>query len=91
MAPIISALIRDNVVEPRAYPQAKCFEAAVQFARSEGIIPAPETSHAIAAAIDEARGVGSPTGGLCPECGTSLVFEEGCGGGKCRGCGYANC
>jgi ribonucleoside-diphosphate reductase alpha chain len=43
------------------------------------------------AAIDEARGVGSPTGGLCPECGTSLVFEEGCGGGKCRGCGYANC
>jgi ribonucleoside-diphosphate reductase alpha chain len=37
------------------------------------------------------RGVGTPTGALCPECGIPLVFEEGCNGGKCRGCGYANC
>ncbi len=54
MAPIISALTRDGLVEPRSYHQRRCFEAAVQFARSEGIIPAPETSHAIAAAIEEA-------------------------------------
>jgi len=54
MAPIISALIRDQIVEPRSYHQVACFEAAVQFARSEGIIPAPETSHGIRAAIDEA-------------------------------------
>jgi tryptophan synthase beta chain len=38
-----------------ALPQTQCFESAVQFARSEGIIPAPESSHAIRAAIDEAR------------------------------------
>jgi len=37
------------------------------------------------------RDVGGLTGALCPECGTPLVFEEGCSGGKCRGCGYANC
>ena len=37
-----------------AYPQGKTFEAAVQFARTEGKIPAPETGHAIRAAIDEA-------------------------------------
>jgi tryptophan synthase beta chain len=42
------------VVEARAVPQTACFEAAVQFARSEGIIPAPESSHAIRGAIDEA-------------------------------------
>ena len=37
-----------------AYPQGKVFEAAVQFARTQGTIPAPETSHAIRAVIDEA-------------------------------------
>jgi ribonucleoside-diphosphate reductase alpha chain len=37
------------------------------------------------------RDVGGLTGALCPECGTPLVFEEGCSGGKCLGCGYANC
>ena len=43
-----------GVVEARAVPQIACFEAAVQFSRSEGIIPAPESSHAIRGAIDEA-------------------------------------
>jgi tryptophan synthase beta chain len=38
-----------------AYPQRACFEAAVTFARSEGIIPAPESSHAIKAAVEEAK------------------------------------
>ncbi len=54
MAPIVSALIREGIVEPVAYPQLTCFEAAMIFARSEGIVPAPETSHAIRATIDEA-------------------------------------
>ncbi|MGH2455774.1 MAG: TrpB-like pyridoxal phosphate-dependent enzyme, partial [Candidatus Limnocylindria bacterium] len=39
----------------RAYAQTPCFEAAVRFARTEGLIPAPESSHAIRAAIDEAE------------------------------------
>ncbi len=55
MAPIVSALIREKIAEPVSYTQLSCFEAAVTFARSEGIIPAPESSHAIRAAIDEAR------------------------------------
>lgn len=55
MAPIVSALIRESIVEPVNYTQLPCFEAASLFARSEGIIPAPESSHAIRAAIDEAR------------------------------------
>jgi len=54
MAPTVSLLVRTGHIEPRAYPQNACFEAAVQFARAEGIVPAPETSHAIRAAIDEA-------------------------------------
>ncbi len=41
-------------MEAVAYPQGKVFEAAVQFARTQGTIPAPETAHAIRAAVDEA-------------------------------------
>ncbi len=54
MAPTISALVRAGYIEPRAYTQNACFEAGVFFARQEGIIPAPETTHAIRATIDEA-------------------------------------
>jgi len=54
MAPIISTLTNAGYIEPRAYGQNQCFEAAIMFARNEGIIPAPESSHAIRAAIDEA-------------------------------------
>ena len=54
MAPIISALAKSGIVEPRAYGQNHVFEAAITFARTEGILPAPESSHAIRAAIDEA-------------------------------------
>jgi len=54
MAPIISKLCSDGVMEAVAYPQTRVFEAALQFARAEGIIPAPESAHAISAAIDEA-------------------------------------
>ena len=53
-SPIISALVRCGRMEAVAYPQAKTFEASVQFARTEGKLPAPETGHAIRAAIDEA-------------------------------------
>jgi tryptophan synthase beta chain len=54
MAPIISKLVEDGVMEARAYHQTKVFETAVQFARAEGIVPAPESAHAVRAAIDEA-------------------------------------
>jgi tryptophan synthase beta chain len=54
MAPIISALVREKIVEPIAVHQLECFEAGVLFARTEGIIPAPETCHAIRGAIMEA-------------------------------------
>jgi len=53
-APILCLLAKNKVVEAVAYPQNAVFEAAVTFARTEGIIPAPETAHAIKAVIDEA-------------------------------------
>jgi tryptophan synthase beta chain len=53
-SPLVSQLVHAGVAEAIAVPQIACFEAAVQFARSEGIIPAPESSHAIRGAIDEA-------------------------------------
>ena len=54
MAPMVSHLYDLGFLEARAYRQTECFDAALQFARAEGIIPAPESSHAIRAAIDEA-------------------------------------
>ncbi|HEY7526737.1 MAG TPA: TrpB-like pyridoxal phosphate-dependent enzyme [Candidatus Limnocylindria bacterium] len=54
MAPLVSHLYELGQLEARAYAQNPCFEAAVQFSRTEGFIPAPESSHAIRAAIDEA-------------------------------------
>jgi tryptophan synthase beta chain len=51
---MVSHAVKLGLMDAVAYPQTKVFEAAVQFARTEGIIPAPEPSHAIAAAIDEA-------------------------------------
>ncbi len=54
-SPLVSQLVHEGICEAIAYPQRACFEAAVTFARSEGIIPAPESSHAIKAAIEEAR------------------------------------
>ncbi len=53
-SPLVSQLLHSGIIEARAVPQLASFEAAVQFARSELIIPAPESSHAIRAAIDEA-------------------------------------
>ena len=54
MAPLVSHAIMEGLVEPRAYHQLKCYKAAVQWARTEGFITAPETSHAVACAVDEA-------------------------------------
>ncbi|UYO62275.1 TrpB-like pyridoxal phosphate-dependent enzyme [Acetobacterium wieringae] len=54
MSPIISKLYHDGYIRAKAYNQNEVFEAATQFARVEGILPAPESSHAIKAAIDEA-------------------------------------
>lgn len=54
MAPLISLLHDEGIIEARAYHQINAFEAAIQFARAEGIIPAPESSHAVRAAINEA-------------------------------------
>ena len=55
MSPVISKLYHDGYIdEARSYVQTDVFEAAVEFSRAEGILPAPESSHAIRAAIDEA-------------------------------------
>ena len=54
-APIVALLTKLGYMEAKAYTQNAVFEGALQFARTEGFIPAPETAHAIRAAIDEAR------------------------------------
>ncbi|HBR60746.1 MAG TPA: TrpB-like pyridoxal phosphate-dependent enzyme, partial [Deltaproteobacteria bacterium] len=54
MSPLVSHAKELGLLEAVAYHQNHCFEAAVTFARSEGIIPAPETSHAVKSAIEEA-------------------------------------
>ena len=54
MAPLVCKLYDEKVIEAVAVPQLATFQAAIEFARSEGIIPAPESAHAIRVAIDEA-------------------------------------
>jgi tryptophan synthase beta chain len=65
-SPIVSQLYQDGLIEAKAYGQKSVFEAAVMFSKSEGIIPAPESSHAVKAAIDEAL--------RCKESGESKVI-----------------
>jgi len=55
MAPTVSQLIVDGLVTPKSVLQVDCYEAGVLLARTEGIIPAPETTHALAAVIEEAK------------------------------------
>ena len=55
MAPIVSHLVKEGIVEARAYDQIETFAAGVKWARSEGVIPAPETNHVIAAVVQEAE------------------------------------
>ena len=54
MAPLVSHLKELNLIEAVAYTQVECFAAGVQFARTEGIVPAPEANHAVKGAIEEA-------------------------------------
>ena len=69
MSPIISKLYHDGYIRAKSYTQNEVFEAATQFARIEGILPAPESSHAIKAAIDEAV--------ACKESGEKKVIVFG--------------
>ncbi len=55
MAPIVSRLLVDGLIEARAYTQLQTFSAGITFSRTEGFVPAPETNHAIACAIEEAN------------------------------------
>jgi tryptophan synthase beta chain len=55
MAPLVSHMLRENMIEALSLKQIECYEAAILFARTEGFIPAPETAHAIAAVIREAH------------------------------------
>ena len=66
MSPLISHLKELGLLEAIAKPQRECFAAGVQFARTEGIVPAPEPTHALAAAIEEAL--------RCKETGESKVI-----------------
>jgi tryptophan synthase beta chain len=71
-APMLCGLVRAGAVEARAYRQNETFGAAVQFARTEGIIPAPEPAHAIRAVVEEAeaaREAGEPRTILFGLCG----------------------
>ena len=54
-SPLLSALVKNGLIEVRAFHQNETFDAALRFARSEGIIPAPEAAHAIRAVIEEAE------------------------------------
>jgi len=55
MAPLVSQLVRDGLVEPRAYHNLETFKAGIDWARTEGHISAPETNHALAAVVDVAK------------------------------------
>ncbi len=54
MAPLVSHIMELGLIEARAFQQTECFAAGVLFARTEGIVPAPEANHAVKGAIDEA-------------------------------------
>ena len=66
MAPLVSQVVDLGLVRPTSYHQLECFDAGVQFAKAEGIVPAPESTHAIKAVIDEAV--------RCKEAGTGRTI-----------------
>jgi tryptophan synthase beta chain len=55
MAPLVSKVLQEGLIEARAFTQTQTFAAGVTFARTEGFIPAPETNHAVACMIEEAK------------------------------------
>ncbi|MFH1571693.1 MAG: TrpB-like pyridoxal phosphate-dependent enzyme [Gemmatimonadota bacterium] len=71
-APLASHLLQSGDIEAVSFHQLECFEAGVLFARSEGIVPAPETCHAIRGAINEAL--------VCKESGEEKVIAFNCSG-----------
>ncbi|MFH7334870.1 TrpB-like pyridoxal phosphate-dependent enzyme [Streptomyces sp. KHY 26] len=72
IGPLVSRCVEDGLMEARAVPQTECFEAGVQFARTEGIVPAPESTHAVRVAVDEAL--------RCREEGTAKTILFGLSG-----------
>jgi len=82
MAPLVSHLQEIGALRARSYHQGPCFEAGLQFARTEGILPAPEANHAVKGAIDEAL--------RCKEEGTSrTILFNLCGHGHFDMAAYA--
>ena len=74
MAPLVSHVYDLGLAEAESIPQLECFQAALMFARTQGIVPAPEPTHAIAAAIREAN--------RCKESGESkTILTALCGHG----------
>jgi tryptophan synthase beta chain len=83
MSPLVSHLYELGLVEAEAIPQTECFAGALTFARNEGILPAPEPTHAIAAAIREAK--------RCKETGEEKVILTAlCGHGHLDLAAYEN-
>lgn len=83
MSPLVSHIYELGLAEAIAIPQTECFAAALQFARSEGIVPAPEPTHALAAAIREAM--------ACKESGEEKVILTAlCGHGHLDLAAYEN-
>ncbi len=72
MAPLVSHVVHEGLMEAAALPQRECFEAAIEFARTEGHVPAPESSHALAQARREAL--------ACKESGEEKVIVIGLSG-----------
>jgi len=71
-APLVSHLVQSGDIAPAVFHQIECFDAAVQFARTEGIVPAPETSHVIRGVVNEAL--------ACKESGEEKVIAFNCSG-----------
>jgi tryptophan synthase beta chain len=83
MAPLVSHLKELGLIEAVAYHQSQCFQAGVQFARAEGIVPAPEANHAVLGAIEEAM--------RCKREGRSeVILFNLCGHGHFDMSAYAN-
>ncbi len=76
MSPLLSHIYDSGLIEAESIPQLECFEAGVQFARTEGIVPAPEPTHALAATVREAlkaKESGEETVILTALCGHGLL------------------
>ena len=76
MAPLASLLQELGLIQSRALTQNSCFEAGIQFARTEGILPAPEANHAVCGTIEEAlrcKAEGNWTHDPCSTCAATVI------------------